>query len=453
MLYQGIKEYRHSLLPMIIGVMWFSNIAVADTLLKGTNVMTVVDIQVSSDAAYAGELVQGTNAGLKDRGISIANPQSFVQGKTLTHDPCVLITEDIYDSVDEIYNNSLLVRYKDVNPSVHTRSTIQPFTIEFKLFPENAEDVNWQVHGFPKDYEATFSVDNQSVGRLRDIKTGGVYYVENTYMGTSTVVNAILPLASADIIDWLDTEVRKYRQWVSENDSYVENKLFEETPDSNSPSGFSFVANSEKDNSYRYSMEKLLGTRWLQHYRVVSASFDYRDFEAVADGLQAPCLAYDINRQIQSGKIGRLFTVNGAVIHSSKINNMLWALFSQYYGVSVPAIRNGSHYYELAFKDGVDVDVNVDLWPPSEIGLDIDIKVVLDNESSLNSLRVAEIIHEWLRNGANGHLRNVLTPDLLATMQAGDSDNFWHEWLWPSHLPMSDQSTFSRPNTLVEYPD
>ena len=94
--------------------------------------------------------------------------------------------------------------------------------------------------------------------------------------------------------------------------------------------------------------------------------------------------------------------LNGVVVHGSKINNMLWAIFGRYWGCSTLELQIGAE---------------VNQWQKNSSS---------DSETSQYAIGKGGLIHD---NGSSP-ITTVLTPSNLQLFQARDSLD--EELLWPS---------------------
>ena len=146
---------------------------------------------------------------------------------------------------------------------------------------------------------------------------GGVYKIGFDFgLGTpESEVNIVLPLAGAEIMTWLGSGRRYVEEWRARH--------MDET--------------SSLAPSFPVAYEEHM---LLTFMRLSAFEFDY---------IIGP---YDASRQAPfshyaTGDFYWYVTLNGVVVHGSKINNMLWALFARGWGWSETEIRGGAHFNEF----------------------------------------------------------------------------------------------------------
>lgn len=315
------------------------------------------------------------------------SPQFFEGGKTNFGDPC---------SATET-GQTLIVYY---DAAVDANFQVQDFDVTLKAnvlppnLPADQLSESWEKAEGPNSGSLnktdTFEVKYQNP------KEGGLYqFVFDLGLSgcSNSGANALLPLAGADMTSWLDTEAKAVGGWAVTNKTAVE-----DANDSAIP-GVAFV--------------NVFNT-WCS----ISGSFFDYVFDPVDAGHNAPCRRFQPTIG-QNGLYGYV-TINGVVVHGSKINNMLWALFGRYWGWSELSLKVGAHLNQLARTKRT------------------------DGSTSQNAIGLGDDIRAFLQANPSSSITNILTPTALRTLQ--DPNSLTEEELWPApNAADTGNSTFTRP--------
>ena len=194
------------------------------------------------------------------------------------------------------------------------------------------------------------------------------------------------------MISWLDAELKSIQIWASNH--------LEATEDANhTPIG-------------------LISEYYIYHtWNALSLAFDY-ELDPVDATASAPCRQYATDTSTNA--IYNYITVNGLVVHGSKINNILWALFGRYWGWSETSLRVGAQYNQITRNHR------------------------LDGETSQNAIGLAADLFMLLQSNATASVTTVLTAENLSTLI--DAVDLNEEHLWPATAAADTAaSTFDRP--------
>ncbi len=259
------------------------------------------------------------------------SPQQFEGHKTDFGDPCS----------DTDPGQALIIFYEDVSDGNHQ---VQDFDIDLtaNILPSSITHDQlsevWTKTAGPSsgsfDRTDTFAVKYQNPAK------GGIYQFEFD-LGLNfepSGAKALLPLAGATIDTWLEGEVSamggRASSW--QNDVYL-----------NSP-----IAGIE---IYKHKV-----------FAMISAyDFDYVGQSRNAQGT-CPCENYS-HGDTQFDDPAYV-TISGVVVHRSKINNLLWAVFGRHLGYPESWLRTGA-FYNQAFQQNQNINLfdNIHLFidPPS----------------------------------------------------------------------------------------
>jgi hypothetical protein len=163
-------------------------------------------------------------------------------------------------------------------------------------------------------------------------------------------------------------------------------------------------------------MEFNMARTWI----TLSASFFDYVFDPVDANQNAPCRRYQPTIG-QGGHYGYV-TVDGVVVHGSKLNNMLWAIFARWWGWPEATILGGANLNQLARDRRLD---GITSQNAIHLGFDIYDLLIADPSASID-------------------LSAVMTESRLRTLV--DATSLIEERLWPSPDPADiSNSTFLRP--------
>lgn len=253
-------------------------------------------------------------------------------------------------------------------PGQGTAEGLRPYFEQ--VFP----DGEWSFAAAPyASTPTTGIIDEATPGRtvFAGETTGGIYIVRHGRQGIITDVQFLLPLAGAEIIQWLDQELGDTREWGSRWYNIVRARVFW------SPNAITLV------------------------FAFISAyEFDYA-LDAKDAARHSPT---DIFQCGHGGGVDyplyQYVTLRGRVVHGSKINNMLWARFGRQWGYSTLALRAGA-YFNQATRGG------------------------LDGPASQGAVKLGGQLHDT--NDDTGSLLTRNKTEVLVR-----ETGFNESWLWPS---------------------
>lgn len=185
-------------------------------------------------------------------------------------------------------------------------------------------------------------------------KKGGVYELQFDIDGQQkTKAYLHLPLAGADIYNWLGAEVAGVYVWGVDHRNDVEEANYSPIPG-------------------------VTATKVFLTWASISGSyFDYA-IAPVNQSETAPCAAFnDIDRMYRHLYEGNAeygdITVNGEVLFGAKLNNMLWAIFGRSWGYSRIQLLAGAQVNELLQRFQLDsatsqaaINLGCDIWEAIE---------------------------------------------------------------------------------------
>jgi len=307
------------------------------------------------------------------------SPQLFDGHKTDFGDPCAA----------SFPGQALIIFYDEVVDANHQ---IQDFDVTLKANVLPASVTASQLN------ESWAKVKGPSSGSLnrtdtfevkyQNPKVGGLYQFEFDLGADGSAksgANVLLPLAGADMTAWLDAETKAIGSWA------IERRALTET------ANYSAIPGVTMYNVYR---------TWLS---ISAWHFDY-SFNPVDAQKRAPC------ERFRPGGFYGYVTVNGVVVHGSKLNNMMWALFGRYWGYSETSLRVGAHLNQLGRN------------------------LRVDGVASQNAIGLGADIY----NNPSANITTILTPTNLRSLQ--DPTSLIEERLWPSPYPAdAGNSFFDRP--------
>ena len=311
------------------------------------------------------------------------SPQSFEGHKTDFGDPCAATSPG--QSLIIFYNAVIDANFQVEDFDVTLKANVLPTSITADQLSESWAKAEGPASG-SFNRTGTFEVKYQNP------KVGGLYKFEFD-LGLSgcakSGANVNLPLACADMTSWLDTETKAVGTWATTHRTATETANYSAIP------GVTMC-------------------RVYQTWCSLSGSyFDYV-FDPVDAQQHAPCRRFQPTIG-PNGKYGYV-TVNGVVVHGSKINNMMWALFGRYWGWSETSLRLGAHLNQLGRN------------------------LRRDGATSQNAIGFGDDIHD----NPSANITTILTPANLRTLQVPNT--LIEETLWPSpDAADADNSTFTRP--------
>ena len=258
---------------------------------------------------------------------------------------------------------------------------VQDFDVYLDLLPHELPAPVWSKKpGGPDSGNLTGATSTTAT--YHNPKIGGLYQFDVTVGGVTTRTNLLLPLAGADITGWLRTEVAGMKAYADKTKKAIVRKyLFTE--------GAWRTANKVDE----YFIE------------ISGASFDYlmdpsdRDKKSPTRSYQTP----DIHQYLPH--MYGYVTINGVVVHGSKINNMLWALFGRWWGYPTLLLKGGAHYNQ---------------WRRH---------FQLDGATSQQAIEYGGSIYD----NPSSEITTILTPKNLSLLQV--PEDLDEELLWPSPYP------------------
>jgi hypothetical protein len=313
------------------------------------------------------------------------SPQLFDGHKTDFGDPCAASSP----------GQALIIFYDEVVDANHQ---IQDFDVTLKanVLPASVTasqlDESWTKVKGPTSGNLN-RTDSFEV-KYRNPKVGGLYQFEfdlGLDGSANSGANVLLPLAGADMTTWLDAETKAIGSWAIAHRALTE------------IANYSAIPRLTRYNVYR---------TWCS---ISSSYFDYT-FDPVDSQKQTPC------KRFKPGGLYGYVTVNGVVVHGSKLNNMMWALFGRYWGYSEVSLRLGAHFNQLARN------------------------LRLDGIASQNAIGFGDDIY----NNPSANITTILTPTNLRSLQ--DPTSLIEEKLWPSPYPADTGNSFFARPTLPTTP-
>lgn len=318
--------------------------------------------------------------------VALNSPQLFEGEKTDFGDPSL---------VDNPGQALIIFRDQVATPS---GNSIDDFDISFTAnvlpdsIPDNAlAESYWEMVAGPSN--GSFNPSSGTQVKFQNLYLGGLYRFEfDTGISgcPKSGANVLLPLAGADITAWLESQVAVARGW-----------------------GAAFKATTMIANASQLSLITQYRT-FRRFMRLSGQEFDYQLVPVSSDNT-APCARYNI-----PDSANRIYvTVNGVVVHGSKVNNLLWGVFGRSWGYNVFFLKGGAHannYWER-FQ-----------WDP---------------QSSQNAIGLGS----QLFDNPAAPLTSILTPTALRTMQGGPEEGLMDTQLWPALVPFDNaRSTIRQPN-------
>jgi hypothetical protein len=316
-------------------------------------------------------------------------------------------TEDI--RIDSVMLNSPqyfnAIADDDINPCDRQRE--DPALV---VFYEDAVDENYSVKDFNVSLSAgsygqinvfqwskfkgpnsgVLTDTNQAIAHYSNPKVGGLYQFDVDIGIQSIRTSLLLPLAGADITDWLEAEAAAIGPWARSHLRATEDANYSDTP---------FVT--------RYNV--------FRTFALISGAFFDYTLDPVDANELSPCRRYQSTIR-RGGEYGYV-TFSGVVVHGSKINLALWSLFGNHWGYSQYHLASGGHINSILTGRGLDPVSSTEA-----IGLGS--QLYLFPNTSMNS------------SGRINHLRRMQSDDDLI-----------EEKLWPSPYPMNtSKSNMSRPD-------
>jgi len=207
---------------------------------------------------------------------------------------------------------------------------VADFDINLACGLKSDQGLTWSKVSGPESGELT--LEQTANAKYSNPKIGGLYRFDLDLFGTQTVgTQALLPLAGADCMFWIYHEVVAMREWARSIRAQAEIDCYSAIPGLTS-----------------YNLFRV----WV---KISAAEFDYV-IEPVNSDKTAPTLAFEPELG-SGGGIGALYsytTVNGTVVHGSKINTLLWGVFGRYWGYSTSQLMLGAQANEIVRKWSLD---------------------------------------------------------------------------------------------------
>jgi len=351
----------HPLNPVTAAFFWRSK---ADRLLK---------VDLESNKAASGSYFPEDN---RIDPIVLQNPQSFGEIANDDIDPCDRQRDD----------PALVVFYEDV---VDASYNVEDFDVDLNAGIDGLVDVfQWSKVKGPDS--GTLTDANKSNALYSNPKVGGLYQFDVDLGSQSIRTSLLLPLAGADITDWLEAEAAAMGPWARTHLRDTEDANYSDIP---------FVT--------RYDV--------FSTFALISGAFFDYTLDPVDAHEFSPCRRYQSTIR-RGGEYGYV-TVSGVVVHGSKINLALWSLFGNHWGYSQYHLASGGHINSILTGRGLDPVSSTEA-----IGLGS--QLYLFPNTSMDS------------PGRISHLRRMQSDDDLI-----------EEKLWPSPYPMDpSKSNMSRPD-------
>ncbi len=267
---------------------------------------------------------------------------------------------------------------------------VVPFTVTLTAFvepasmTENSFSEFWLRTGGP--YSGSLAPLDTFETYLINPTEGGLYTLDFVLRDgiPASGANVLLPLAGAEIIQWLDDELEYVCDWGKRHREAVENDNYSNIP---------FVT--------RAAVLRV----WVD----ISATFFDYVLDPVSESRTSPC------RRFQpfigpNGDYGYV-TLNGVVVHGSKVNNLLWSVFGRSWGWSRVALQSGAHLNQLARS------------------------LRLDGDTSTNAI----ILGSKAFDNRGADIRAILTKGAVRLLR--DPSALDEERLWPALDLASDSSS------------
>ena len=298
------------------------------------------------------------------------SPQFFEGHKTDFGDPCFAISpgQSLIISYDAVIDENYQVQDFDIT----LKANVLPASISADQLGESWAKVEGPVSGSLNRTDS-FEVKYQNP------KDGGCYKFEFDLgiLGCAqSGANIDLPLAGAEMLSWLDSEVKQVGAWcANEKETII-------------------------DNNYS-PIPGLTRLKVFDIWCIISSRyFDYV-FDPVDAQANAPCRRFQPT--IAPGGHYGYLTINGVVVHGSKINNMMWSLFGRYWGYQEWELRLGAQRNEINERQQLDeatsqfaVGFGADLFNLLQENLSADISIVLTKENLRKLQDTNSLIEEKL---------------------------------------------------------
>jgi len=251
--------------------------------------------------------------------------------------------------------------------------------------------VTWRKISGPDSGD--FNETDKMLVRYENPTIGGIYKLGFDFgLGTpESQVNIVLPLAGANMMTWLGSERRYIEDYAPQHKAETRADCIEMNP--------------------LLAVEPLLlELEMTVSFANLSAyDFDYSMYPVNASR-QAPFQRYAANNFYW------YVTLRDVVVHGSKINNMLWGLFSRGWGWTEAEIRAGAHLNQLART------------------------LRMDGVGSQNALGLGFELH----TRSSELTSDILTESLITSIQDPALDE---EIFWPCSDPADgNENSFVRPS-------
>ncbi len=340
------------------------------------------------------------------------SPQIFEGQMTEFGDPCS--RSDPAGQALFIPRNAVSSGPLTVNDfDIALNATVFPASLIPELVPEHWAKVAGSSGSF--DANTSFAV------KFRNPKVGGLYQFTFTLgIGEQpSGANVLLPLAGADIIDWLQDLLRTFPAWVSAVKEGVEAAADAKAIGVCSALSANNPVLQLFEESCRFQIKEREALFAFAELGAHQLDFALQPHDDTHD---APCARYaGFPGSAQYGFV----TVNGVVVHGSKVANMLYGAFGRQWGWAVGALRTGAYLNQ--FKR-----------------LNEGLRAAIDSPSSQSGVILgAQLIDQGVATGPTA-IGEVLTPSAVAALQieeSGDALSRRQRELWPApkkaHLPNS----------------
>jgi hypothetical protein len=315
--------------------------------------------------------------------------------------------------VEEYEAPTLTIFYDAVS---NKQGEVQDFDVEFSVDPKSlsiGDVTSWSVASAPTSEVNNLVLDNVGNGEanLSGIKQGGLYQVDCVIGDRTTRTNTLLPLAGAEMIDWVDEKIKLLKERFIEITAEIDE-------------------NSKTPIPFGYSV--LLTAKFIKTSAILDFIYDPIDSNSISptDTYQLPNLLMP-----QYGYI----TVNGVVIHASKLTNIIWGLYARSYGYSYAQQLNGGDIHEF-----------IESLCQDKFG-------ELDSETAKRAYWLGVELYNLLETNRQSSVTEVLKKIKLRQLQGGDKENLIDGKLWPSPYQYdASKSTFMArrvPVTLTAGPN
>ncbi|MEM0967607.1 MAG: hypothetical protein AAGJ81_15780, partial [Verrucomicrobiota bacterium] len=340
----------------------------------GSWYLSLLKVELDSDKAASGDYFGEEDVRIDP--VILRNPQIFGEIASDDIDPCDRQRKD----------PALVVFYEDV---IDQDYDVENFDVTLRAVTSGLPgSFQWEKVRGPDS--GSLEDANMSKATYANPKTGGLYQFDVDVGGQKIRTSLLLPLAGADITEWFQAEAASIGPWARSHLRATEDANYSMVP---------FVT--------RYQVFKT--------WSLISGSFFDYTLDPVDSEERSPCRRYQSTIR-RGGEYGYV-TVNGYVIHGSKINLALWSLFGNHWGYSHFHLVAGGHVNSILRGKGLDS----------------------------SSAGIAIYLGSQLYRHPDIAIDDPIRELVLRLMQS--DEDLIEEKLWPSPYPMDpSKSTMNRPD-------